>query len=107
MSLLLNLTDADFDNELKKAAVPILVDFWAPWCGPCKAVGLILEELAGEYEGRLIIAKLNVDENQAIPARFGVQSIPNMVIFKNSEEVGRIIGSRSKDGLKTVLDPLL
>ncbi|KXS56874.1 MAG: thioredoxin [Candidatus Adiutrix intracellularis] len=107
MSLLLNLTDADFDNELKKAAVPILVDFWAPWCGPCKAVGLILEELAGEYEGRLVIAKLNVDENQAIPARFGVQSIPNMVIFKNSEEVGRIIGSRSKDGLKTVLDPLL
>ena len=107
MSSLLALTDANFEDEIKKATVPVLVDFWAPWCGPCKAVAPILEELAAEYQGRLIIAKVNVDENQATPARFGVRSIPNMVIFKNGGEAGRIIGSRPKSDLKAAIEPLL
>lgn len=107
MSSVLILTDANFDSEIKKATAPMLVDFWAPWCGPCKAVAPVLEELAGEYQGRIIIAKMNVDENQATPARFGVRSIPNMVIIKNGEEAGRIVGSRPKSDLKAALDPLL
>jgi len=107
MSSLLNLTDENFDAEIKKADVPVLVDFWAPWCGPCKAVGPILEELAAEYQDRLIIAKMNVDENQATPARFGVRSIPNMVVIKGGQEAGRIVGSRPKSDLKAAIDPLL
>ena len=107
MSSLLNLTDENFDAEIKKANVPVLVDFWAPWCGPCKAVGPILEELAAEYQGRLVIAKMNVDENQATPARFGVRSIPNMVVIKGGQEAGRIVGSRPKSDLKAAIDPLL
>lgn len=107
MSSIVILTDANFENEIKQASTPVLVDFWAPWCGPCKAVAPVLEELAGEYQGRLVIAKMNVDENQATPARFGVRSIPNMVIIKDGQEIGRIIGSRPKSELKAALDPLL
>jgi thioredoxin 1 len=107
MSDIMTLTDNNYEAEIKKAALPILVDFWAPWCGPCKAVGPILEELAAEYDGRLIIAKLNVDENQAAPAKYGVRSIPNLVLFKDGLEAGRIVGARTKDGFKSVLDPLL
>ena len=107
MSAILTLTDDNFDAEVKKSALPVLVDFWAPWCGPCKAVGPILEELAAEYDGRLVIAKLNVDENQALPARFDVRSIPNLVLLKGGEEAGRFVGARTKDGFESALDPLL
>lgn len=107
MSSLIELTDDTFDQEIKKAAVPVLVDFWAPWCGPCKAIAPVLEELSAEYGPKLIIAKVNVDENQASAARYGVRSIPNMVIFKNGEEAGRIIGARPKSDLKAALDPLI
>ena len=107
MSSILELTDATFDQEIKKATVPVLVDFWAPWCGPCKAIAPVLEELASEYGPKLIIAKVNVDENQSSPSRYGVRSIPNMVIFKNGEEAGRIIGARPKSDLKAALDPLV
>lgn len=107
MSVILTLTDDNFEAEVKKAALPVLVDFWAPWCGPCKAVGPIMEELAAEYDGRLVIAKLNVDENQAAPARFGIRSIPNLVLLKAGEEAGRIVGARTKDGFKAALEPLL
>ncbi len=108
MSSILNLTDMSFEDEVKKAAAtPILVDFWAPWCGPCKAVAPVLEELAGEYKGRLIIAKMNVDEHHAVPSRFGVRSIPSMVIIKNGQEAGRIVGARPKNDLKAAIDPYL
>lgn len=107
MSSLVELTDANFDNELKNATVPMLVDFWAPWCGPCKAVAPVLEDLAAEYGPKLIIAKVNVDEHQATAARFGIRSIPSMITFKNGVEVGRIIGARPKSDLKAAIDPLL
>lgn len=107
MSSLVELTDANFDNELKNATVPMMVDFWAPWCGPCKAVAPVLEDLAVEYGHRLIIAKVNVDEQQATAARFGIRSIPSMIIFKNGAEVSRIIGARPKSDLKASIDPLI
>jgi len=107
MSSVLNLTDSNFEAEISKASVPVLVDFWAPWCGPCKAVAPILDELAVEYDGRLIIAKMNVDDNQATPAKFGVRSIPNMVIIKDGKEAGRIVGSQPKHSLKAAIDPVL
>ena len=106
MSVLI-LNDGNFDSEVKNAAVPILVDFWAPWCGPCKAVAPVLEELATELDGKIIIAKMNVDENQATPARFGVRSIPNMVIIKDGAEAGRMVGARGKNELKAALAPFI
>jgi thioredoxin 1 len=106
MSVLI-LHDGNFDSEVKKAQVPMLVDFWATWCGPCKAVAPILEELATELEGKVIIAKMDVDENQATPANFGIRSIPNMVIIKNGAEVGRIVGARPKSELKSALAPFI
>lgn len=106
MSVLI-LHDGNFDSEMKKATVPILIDFWATWCGPCKAVAPILEELATELEGKIVIAKMDVDENQATPARFGIRSIPNMVIMKDGEEVGRIVGARPKSELKAALAPFI
>lgn len=107
MSSVLILTDANFEAETAKATVPMLVDFWAPWCGPCRAVAPILEELAVEYGDKAIIAKMNVDENMATPAKFGVRSIPNMVILKNGVEAGRVVGSQPKDNIKAAIDKLL
>ena len=104
MSSVLVLTDESFDSEIAKAAGPVLVDFWAPWCGPCRAVAPVLDELSGEYEGRAVIAKMNVDENMATPAKFGVRSIPNMVIIKNGAEVGRVVGSQPKANIKKAID---
>ena len=107
MSEMITLTDDNFDGEIKKAALPVLVDLWAPWCGPCRAVTPILEELAVEYDGRLIIAKLNVDENQSAPARLGVRSIPSLLLFKDGQEVERLVGARPKNGMKAALEPWL
>ena len=107
MSAILTLTDDNFETEINKSSLPVLVDFWAPWCGPCKAVGPILEELATEYDGRLLIAKINVDENQSVPARYRVLSVPSLVLLKDGKEAGRIVGARTKDGFKSALDPLL
>lgn len=107
MSSVIILTDSNFDDEMTKNTLPVLIDFWAPWCGPCKAVAPILDELAQEYDGRLMVAKMNVDENMSTPARFGVRSIPNMVVLRDGQEVSRIIGSRTKSDFKAILDPLV
>ncbi len=95
-------TDANFD-ELINSDKPVLVDFWAEWCGPCKMIGPVVEQLAGEYEGRAIIAKMDVDQNAQIPAKFGIRSIPTLMVFKNGQLVDKVIGAVPKNVLEQKL----
>ncbi len=97
-----HLTDADFDNTIKESKAT-LVDFWAPWCGPCKAIGPIIDELAAEYDGKITIAKMNVDENAETPGKFGIRAIPTMILFQNGEVVDQITGSVAKPQLVELL----
>jgi thioredoxin 1 len=97
-------TDRTFDSEVLKSQTPVLVDFWATWCGPCKMIAPVLEEIAGEKDGTLKIAKLDVDQNPETAQKFGVMSIPTLLIFKNGEEVSRIVGYRSKGQLVQQID---
>ena len=99
----LEITDSSFQTEVTESALPVLVDFWAPWCGPCKMVAPVLDELAREYAGKLKIVKLNVDQNQQVAAQFGISSIPTLIMFKNGKESGKMIGFQSKDALKKMI----
>ena len=103
----LKITDANFDAEVSQSGVPVLVDFWAEWCGPCRLMSPILDEIAPGYQGRLKIGKLNVDENQDAPTKFGVMNIPTMILFKNGKEAERIVGAMSKADLQKKLDRAL
>ncbi|WP_372595545.1 thioredoxin [Actinotalea sp.] len=101
------VTDASFKDDVLSADVPVLVDFWAPWCGPCRAVAPILEELSGTYEGRLTIAKLNTDENPRTTAAYGITSIPTINIYKGGELVKQIVGARPKPALVQEIESVL
>jgi thioredoxin 1 len=94
-----HVSDANFEQEVMKSATPVLVDFWAPWCGPCKAIAPIVEELANDYDGRLKVVKVNVDDNPMTPARFAVRGIPNLIIVKGGEVKEQIVGAVPKQHL--------
>ncbi|MDQ3869673.1 MAG: thioredoxin [Thermoproteota archaeon] len=98
----ITLTDSNFKNELSKYHI-LLIDFWAPWCGPCRMISPIIEQLAKEYTGRIVFAKVNIDENRMITQSFGIQSIPTMIIFKNGKAVDIIVGAIPKAQLETRL----
>ncbi len=102
-----DLTDATFDEEIKGSEEPILVDFWAEWCGPCKLISPILEEIASEHPGQLRVVKLNIDENLEISRRFEVMSIPTLLLFRDGEPQLRIIGAKGKQQLLQELHPFL
>ena len=103
----LKITDQNFESDVTKSELPVLVDFWAEWCGPCRLMGPILDEIAPLYKGRAKIGKLNVDENQDAPTKFGVMNIPTMISFKNGKETTRLIGSICKGDLQKKLDAAL
>jgi len=101
------LTDATFDEEVKGSEEPILVDFWADWCGPCKLIAPILEELATEYGGKLRIGKLDVDDNPAVTGRFSVMSIPTLILFKDGDVATRLVGAKGKNQLRQEIEAFL
>jgi len=98
------VTDDTFETEVLQSTQPVLVDYWADWCGPCKMVSPILDELAGEYAGKLKIAKLNIDENQDTPAKFGIRGIPTLMLFKNGNVEATKVGALSKSQLSAFID---
>ena len=101
------LTDENFPQEVLKSPVPVLVDFWAEWCGPCKMVAPILDELAAEYDDRVKIAKVNIDEYQGLATQYGIRAIPTLLIFKDGQVADQIVGLRSKRDFKAKLDRLI
>ena len=98
------VTDDNFEEKVIKSQVPVLVDFWAPWCGPCVAIGPVLDQLAEEFGDKVTIAKMNVDENANVPATFGVRSIPYLVLIKGGNVVDTVVGVQPKAKLKEIID---
>lgn len=103
----LEITDATFDEVVLKSDKPVLVDFWAAWCGPCRMVGPIIDQISEEYEGKAIVGKLDVDANQEFAAKFGVRNIPTVLVFQNGELVGRQVGVAPKNAYTDAIDSLL
>lgn len=107
MSKALKFTDESFESDVLQSDKPVLVDFWAEWCGPCRMVGPVVEEMAGEYEGQAKIGKVNVDENPEVSMKYGIRSIPSLLIFKDGEVVDQIVGAVPKNQLKKQLEAQL
>ncbi len=101
------VTDANFEEEVLKSELPVLVDFWAPWCGPCRMVGPVVDELAEEYAGRVKFVKVNTDENVQTAATYGIRSIPTLLVFKGGQQVDQIIGCQPKGDLQRSLESAL
>jgi thioredoxin 1 len=101
------VTDANFDAEVLKSDTPVLVDFWAPWCGPCRMVAPVVDELSEEYDGKVKFVKLNTDDNVQTASKYQIRSIPTLLVFKSGEPVGQIIGFRPKSDLKKRLDEVV
>ena len=104
MSEVLHINDADFESVVVNSGIPVLLDFWAPWCGPCKMIAPVLDELAPEFAGKVKIVKMNVDDNQATPAQFGVRSIPTLLLIKNGQVVATQVGALPKTQLANFIN---
>ncbi len=104
---IVHVTDASFEDDVLKSPRPVLLDFWAEWCGPCKAIAPMLNEIADEYKDKITIAKLNIDENTKTPHRFGVRGIPTLILFKNGQVEGQKVGALRKSDLAAFLDSKL
>jgi thioredoxin 1 len=98
------VSDSNFESEVLKDQQPVLVDFWAPWCGPCRAIAPVMEELAKEYENQVKIVKMNVDDNPSTPSKYGIRAIPTLILFKNGEVVGQVTGAVSKNNIKEMIN---
>jgi len=107
MGDLLQVTDDNFENEILKSDIPAMVDFWAEWCGPCKMVGPVVEELAKEYAGKVKIGKMNVDQNRQTPAKYGIRAIPTLILFKDGNVAQTIVGAQPKSAIEEELKKLL
>jgi len=107
MSNAKSVNDNEFTNEVLESTIPVLVDFWATWCGPCQTMGPILDAVAGEYEGKIKVFKMNVDENGATPAKYGIRSIPTLILFNKGEIVERTVGAQPKSNVENIIKKVL
>ncbi|RPI53756.1 MAG: thioredoxin [Deltaproteobacteria bacterium] len=104
---LIHVTDAEFESQVLKADKPVLVDFWASWCGPCLAIAPVIEELAGEYDGKVMVAKMDVDKSPATPGRYGIRAIPTLILFKDGQVVEQITGAVGKAVIESAINKAL